>query len=339
MLAPDVLGLPLTLESFDLSLTHRRATNNDVVREAAAAMRASGLGLKAATITPPGRDDVGSPNRLLREGINGSVIHRTGRPIPGVVAPTVPAHPITVARLAVGDAYGAAEGREDIGGDEVAWRTERISRHRCRIVAEYAFSTAARTGAEVYGGPKWTVSPTYEGVLKEEMDEAARRHPAVPYRPTLVDATYAGLLTERFTRPVVIPALNRDGDCLSDLVLALYGTIAGAESMLLALDDYLRPTVAMAEAPHGTAPSLEGLNRANPMAMLLACAAILEFAGSRGDARYGAAGHRLRAATLQAAADGVRTADIGGDATTNEVVDEVIRTLGAARVASPAVLR
>ena len=88
------------------------------------------------------------------------------------------------------------------------------------------------------------------------MDAAAARHPDVPYRPMLIDAAYAGLLTEADDQSLVIPALNRDGDCLSDLVLALFGSIAGAESVLLALDDDLRPTVAMAEAPHGTAPSL-----------------------------------------------------------------------------------
>ena len=61
----------------------------------------------------------------------------------------------------------------------------------------------------------------------------------------------------------------------------------------------------MAEAPHGTAPSLQGKNVANPMAMLLALAAVLDQAGPRsGDARYAEAGTRLRAATLEGAAEG-----------------------------------
>ena len=92
-------------------------------------------------------------------------------------------------------------------------------------------------GGRVYGGPKWTVSPVYEGMLKEEMDAAAERHPEVGYEPLLIDATYAGLLTGRADAPLVIPSLNRDGDLLSDLVLPLFGSIAGAESVLLALDD------------------------------------------------------------------------------------------------------
>ena len=54
----------------------------------------------------------------------------------------------------------------------------------------------------------------------------------------------------------MIPALNRDGDILSDLVLPLFGSIAGAESLLVAFDDDYEPDVVMAEAAHGTAPSL-----------------------------------------------------------------------------------
>ena len=115
-------------------------------------------------------------------------------------------------------------------------------------------------------------------MLKEELDAAAERHPDVPYEPVLIDATYAGLVSGAADTPLVIPALNRDGDCLSDLVMPMFGSIAGAESILLAFDDDFEVDVAMAEAPHGTAPSLQGKDLANPMAMLLACGALLQYA-------------------------------------------------------------
>jgi isocitrate dehydrogenase (NAD+) len=332
VLDPAVLGIDLELIRFDLSLENRRRTTNTVVHEAAAAMKEAGLGLKAATITPEAIGDVGSPNRILREGIGGSVIVRTGRRIPGV-APLAPVvHPIVVVRMAVGDAYGADEGRDGPPGhvNEQAWRTERIDRSICRSVAEYSFRAAQDLDGCVYGGPKWTVSTVYEGMLKEEMDAAAARHPEVVYRPTLIDAAYAGLLTESGAQTLVVPALNRDGDCISDLVLALFGSIAGAESMLLALNEDLVPSVAMAEAPHGTAPSLFGKNVANPMAMLLACGALLDQA-AQGDARFTEAASSIRDATLGAARDGVRTFDLGGESSTSEVVDEVIRRVRASR--------
>jgi isocitrate dehydrogenase (NAD+) len=322
VLAPHVIDLELELPRFDLSLENRRATANAVVHDAAAAIREHGLGLKAATITPEGKTDVGSPNRILREEIGGKVIVRTGRRIPGVV-PFGGVHaPISVVRMAVGDAYGAKEWREGEGADEVAFRTERIERSICRAVAEFAFREAERTGAKVFGGPKFTVSPVYEGLLKEEMDAAAERHPDVGYDPQLIDATFA-LLIASTGDPLVIPALNRDGDILSDLVLPLFGSIAGSESMLVAFaDEQLEPTALMAEAAHGTAPALRGKNIANPMAMILAAAALLS---QTDDDRGRAAGRAVREAALEAVAQGVKTADLGGSSTTSDFTDEVIR--------------
>jgi isocitrate/isopropylmalate dehydrogenase len=272
-------------------------------------------------VTPETRDGVGSPNRILREEIGGKVIVRTGRRIPGVV-PFGGVHaPISVVRMAVGDAYGAKEWREGEGDAEVAFRTERIERGICRSVAEFAFRQAERTGAKVFGGPKYTVSPVYEGMLKEEMDAAAARHPDVPYEPQLIDATFA-LLLQSSGAPLVIPALNRDGDILSDLVLPLFGSIAGSESLLVAFDEDYVPRALMAEAAHGTAPSLEGKDVANPMAMILAAAALLAQAD---DERAQTAGRAIREAAIETVADGIKTADLAGHAGTTEYTDEVIR--------------
>jgi isocitrate dehydrogenase (NAD+) len=321
VLAPDVVGLELELPHYDLSLQSRRATENRIVHEAAAAVREAGLGLKAATVTPEGRDDVGSPNRILREEIGGHVIVRTGRRIPGVVPIGGAHHPISVVRMAVGDAYGAKEWREGEGEDEVAFRTEKIRRGVCRAVAEFSFRHAERTRAKVFGGPKYTVSPVYEGMLKEEMDAAAERHPDVLYEPQLIDATFA-LLVSSTGDPLVIPALNRDGDILSDLVLPLFGSIAGSESLLVAFNPDYTPKALMAEAAHGTAPALFGKNVANPMAMILAAAALLSHADEE---EVRTAGRAIREAALEAVAAGVRTADLAGHASTSEFTDEVIR--------------
>jgi isocitrate dehydrogenase (NAD+) len=327
VLDPGVLSVDLEVERFDLSLERRRETDNEVVLAAARAMREAGYGLKAATITPEGKDDVGSPNRILREEVGGKVIVRTGRRIPGVVGPVSGVHhPISVVRMAIEDAYGAKQWREGSEGadDEVAFRTEKVTRSTCRAVAEYGFQTAERMQARVYGGPKWTVSPVYEGMLKEEMDAAAARHPDVDYQPVLIDATYAGLLTGAADAPLVIPALNRDGDCLSDMVLPMFGSIAGAESVLLAFDDDYEVDVAMAEAPHGTAPSLMGKDLANPMAMLLACGAVLSYAAVGGVAGAERASRAVYEGVLETVATGVKTLDLGGSASTTEFTDAVL---------------
>jgi isocitrate/isopropylmalate dehydrogenase len=320
VIEPEVIGMPLALERFDLSLERRRETENGVVHEAAAAMKRAGLGLKAATITPEAKGDVGSPNAILRSEIDGKVIVRTGRRLPGV-RPVAGMHaPISIVRMAVGDAYGAKEWREESGDDEIAFRTERIERSVCRVVAEYAFVHARKTNSKVFGGPKYTVSPVYEGMLKEEMDAAAARHPDVVYEPQLIDATYA-LLISSGGDPMVIPALNRDGDCLSDLVMQLFGSIAGAESVLLAFDRSLKPTVVMAEAPHGTAPRLYGKNVANPMAMILACAALLSYIP---DPKAASASRAIYESVVETVRAGIATSDLGGSASTTELTEAVI---------------
>jgi isocitrate dehydrogenase (NAD+) len=328
VLDPSVTGLQLAFEEYDLSLANRRATANRVVLDAAHALKRHRIGLKAATITPEAKDDVGSPNRILRDAIGASVIVRTGRKLPRVL-PVGGIHaPISVVRMAVGDAYGAKEWRSGEGLDQTASRTETISRRICRYVSEYAFQHAQRSGATVFGGPKFTVSPVYEGMLKEEMDAAARRHPKVPYDPQLIDATYALLLSAAGDAPLVIPSLNRDGDCLSDLVMQLFGSIAGAESLVLAFPtavsedaEGLKPSVVMAEAPHGTAPRLYGKSVANPLAMILAAAAALSYID---DPRARGASRAIHDAAIASLSEGIATADLGGHATTSEFTDAVI---------------
>jgi isocitrate/isopropylmalate dehydrogenase len=322
VLDPELLGIEIEIVHCDLSLENRRATNNAVCNDAAELLLETGLGIKAATITPEGADDVGSPNRIIREGIAGKVIVRTGRRLPGVTPVAGVHHPISICRMAVGDAYGAEESREPDGDDELAHRRETIRRSDCRAVAEYAFREADRLGGRVYGGPKWTVSPVYEGMLKEEMDAAAERHPEVTYQPVLIDATLAGLVSGAGSEPLVIPCLNRDGDLLSDLVLPLFGSIAGAESVLLALDDDLRVKVAMSEAPHGTAPALEGKDVANPMGMILAGAAVLHYAGAEEQSRA------IYDAVFDTVAAGISTPDLGGHAGTTAFTDGVCARLG-----------
>src|SRR5881628_195450 len=321
LLEPGVLGVEVKTRDFDLSLEERRRTSNQSVLDAAAALMELGYGIKAATITPEGAGDVGSPNAILRKQIDGRVIVRTGRRIPGV-RPLAGVHsPISVIRMAVDDAYGAREWREAHDLDEWAFRTEKISRRTCRIVADFAFHHAQRIEAKVFGGPKYTVSPVYEGMFKEELDAAAERHADVDYEPQLIDATYA-LLLATTGEALVIPALNRDGDTLSDLVMQMFGTIAGAESTLLAFDEAGSVSAAMTEAPHGTAPALEGKNVANPMAMIMAVASLLGYIKSDAARR---ASRAVYEAALEAVSDGVRTAELAGHAATTEFTDEVIR--------------
>ena len=195
VLDPDLLGLEIQLERFDLSLENRRVTSNGVVEEAASAMRAAGLGVKAATITPEGAGDVGSPNRILREEVGGKVILRTGRRLPGVTPVAGVHHPISIVRMAVEDAYGAREWRENGAGweTEVAYRTERVTRSTCRAVADTRSgprSGVARGCTEARNGRS---PPSTRGCSRRRWMRRRRATRTVEYQPVLIDATYAGL--------------------------------------------------------------------------------------------------------------------------------------------------
>jgi isocitrate/isopropylmalate dehydrogenase len=94
--------------------------------------------------------------------------------------------------------------------------------------------------------------------------------------------------------------------------------------VLLGLDEDDRTTVAMAEAPHGTAPALQGKDIANPMAMILAGAAVLHYAGEAGRAGAEEASRRIYESVFETTAAGIRTPDLGGHAGTTEFTDAVI---------------
>src|SRR5262249_17274035 len=134
VLDPALIGVDLSLQHYDLSLERRRATNNQVVEEAAEAILAAGFGLKAATITPEGVEDVGSPNLILRERLGAHVIVRTGRRIPGVRPLGGVNGPVTLVRMAVGGGDGA-NGRGGkcmeprSGGKGRGWRKSPIGRN------------------------------------------------------------------------------------------------------------------------------------------------------------------------------------------------------------------
>ena len=239
-------------------------------------MRETGLGLKAATITPEIKGDVGSPNAILRQEIDGTVIVRTGRRLPGVLPVGGVSAPMSVVRMAVATptrpksgARARATTRSPTAPNTsaaapAAWSPSSPSARPARWArrSSAAPNTPSRPSTRACSRKKWTPPPSATPM------SATSRSSLTPPTPCCWPAP---------SEPLVIPALNRDGDCLSDLVLAFYGSIAGSESILLSFDENFEPKVVMTEAPHGTAPSLQGKNIANPLAMILAGASLLTF--------------------------------------------------------------
>ena len=181
------LGVELDLQHHDLSLAARRRTNNGVVRDAAAAMRRR-LDSVSRPRPSPRRRSAGwaRPIGSLREGSAARSSCARDGASPG--SPHVVRDQPPSSSCAWPSATPTAPRRAATGGrgtaQESAWRTERIERRSAAVSPSSAFIAATHDhGGLVFGGPKWTVSPTYEGMLKEEMDAAAARHPEVSYRP------------------------------------------------------------------------------------------------------------------------------------------------------------
>jgi isocitrate/isopropylmalate dehydrogenase len=107
----------------------------------------------------------------------------------------------------------------------------------------------------------------------------------------------------------------------------MFGSIAGAESVLLAFDESYDTRVAMAEAPHGTAPALQGKDLANPLAMILACGALLRHATDRSGPQAERASRAIYEAALETVGAGIKTPDLGGHSGTTEFTTAVLERL------------
>ena len=148
--APDVIGIELDLDRYDLSLEHRRATATTSSPRPRARCARPATASRRRPSRPRARTTWAPPTASCARRSTARSSSAPGRRIPGVTPIAGVHHPISVVRMAVEDAYGAKQWREGTEGapDEVAYRTEKVTRSTCRAVAEYAFRTAAQDGRQ-----------------------------------------------------------------------------------------------------------------------------------------------------------------------------------------------
>lgn len=303
----------LNLVPFDLSLEGRLATNDKVTSDAAEHMRGSKVGLKAPTITQ-GAETRGprfkSPNITLRRGIGGVAIVREANRIPGVESPNrYVSGPIVVIRKATEGIYEGMEWKTE-DGDRV-YRQEFMSKSRMEAVAEFSVRFAIENNLVLWSATKHTISRIFEGAFQKILDDAASAGVATKklvYQPWLIDAVYQALMKPPERLAIVCDAFN--GDCLGDLVPAMFGSVAGCGSILVG-DDGVR----LFDPPHGTAPSLLGLDKANPLATLIAISGAVGYAARLEGNETGLAfAERVKAAAFEVIEAGTATFDLVGEA-------------------------
>jgi isocitrate dehydrogenase (NAD+) len=191
------------------------------------------------------------------------------------------------------------------------------TRSGSRRIAEFAFDYALKNGRKkVTIVHKANVLKALSGIFLETAREVARKYEGkVAMDDRIIDACAMQLVLKPWQFDVILTT-NLFGDILSDEIAGLVGGLGMVPGANIGVE------AAIFEAVHGSAPDIAGRGIANPLALLLAAAMMLDHAG-RSDAAL-----KLRAAidgTLRD--DGVRTGDLGGQATTRDMTQAIVRRI------------
>jgi len=195
--------------------------------------------------------------------------------------------------------------------EDMALAVRKISAAASQRIARTAFELAMRRDKHVTMVHKANVLKVTDGLFIREVVKVADAFPDVRLDEMLVDAMAARLIREPEAFDVIVTS-NMYGDILSDEAAALCGGL-GLASALNAGDEH-----AVAQAVHGSAPDISGRGIANPAALMLSTAMLLDWLGIRHDKPiFAVAADLLEGAVNAALADaGNHTPDLGGDAST-----------------------
>ncbi len=212
--------------------------------------------------------------------------------------------------------------------DQVVADTMIITRAGTRRISEFAFKLAASRSGRPIDGQKCVTCVDKANVFRslaffrKVFDETARGHPDIQSESVHVDAMTMYLVQRPWDFDVLVTE-NMFGDILSDLGAGLVGGLGLAPSAEIG------DRFAMFQPSHGSAPAIAGKGCANPLAMVLSCAMMLDWLGQKyGDAAAIAAASRVEAAVKAFLRDAkVFTPDLGGRSTTRDVGAAVIAGL------------
>jgi tartrate dehydrogenase/decarboxylase/D-malate dehydrogenase len=226
-----------------------------------------------------------------------------------------------VVRENVEGEYSEIGGRLNRGfPDEMAVQEAVFTRPGVTRIVDYAFDLAATRGGHVTSATKSNGIVHTMPFWDEIVSERAARHPEVPWRQEHIDALVAKLVLQPSAYDVVVGS-NLFGDILSDLAAAIAGSIGIAPAANLNPE---REFPSMFEPVHGSAPDIAGKGIANPLGALWSASMMLDHL------RRPDAARALMTGIERALADGsVRTPDLGGTATTQELTDAVLAVVPA----------
>ncbi|ETI88523.1 MAG: Isocitrate dehydrogenase NADP [Clostridium butyricum DORA_1] len=274
--------IDLKTEYYDLGLEYRNETNDQVTVDSANAIKKYGVGVKCATITPNAarveeynlKEMWKSPNGTIRAILDGTVFRA-----PIIVGPVKPyvrswKKPITIARHAYGDIYKASEMKiEGKGKCELVFTSENGEVQRELVhnfdssgvvmgmhninksiesFARSCFNYALDLKQDLWFGAKDTISKKYDHTFKDVFEEIFEKEYkekfekcGIAYKYTLIDAAVANVIKSE--GGMLWACKNYDGDVMSDMIAAAFGSIAMMTSVLVSPDGKYE-----FEAAHGT---------------------------------------------------------------------------------------
>ena len=275
------------------------------------AIEVCGWALKGPTATPIGKG-FRSINVQLRQRFATYANLRPVHTLPGV--PTRFENvDLVIVRENTEDLY---KGIEYMLTDDIANGVKLITRPACEKICRFAFDYARKNGRKkVTAVHKANIMKLTDGLFLRTFREVAEDYPDIEANDCIIDALCMKLV-QRPEQFDVLVAPNLYGDIISDLCAGLVGGLGFAPSANIG--DKTR----IYEAVHGSAPDIAGQDKANPSAILMAFAMMLNDLGMTGKA------DKLNAAIQAQVAEGkVITADIGGTAGTKEFTQAVIARL------------
>jgi 3-isopropylmalate dehydrogenase len=224
---------------------------------------------------------------------------------------------LLVVRELTGGIYFGDRGRREAAGSTEAYDTCVYSEREIERIAEVGFRFARTRVTSV---DKANILETSR-LWREVVGRVGAKHPETQLDHLLVDNAAMQLVSRPSSFDVILTE-NMFGDILSDEAAMLTGSIGMLPSASVGEPD----TPGLFEPVHGSAPDIAGSGTANPLAMFGSVAMML---------RYGL-GREDEAAAVESAVDralegGLRTADLGGDATTEQATEAVLANLEQAR--------
>ena len=224
---------------------------------------------------------------------------------------------IVVRELTGGLYFGQPKGREIIDGIERAVDTLVYNEVEIRRVVRMAFQLAEQRRKKVTSVDKANVLESSR-LWRKVTAEVAAEFPDVELENMLVDTAAMRLVASPANIDVLVTE-NMFGDILTDEASVLTGSMGMLPSASLGATD-----AGLYEPIHGSAPDIAGKGIANPLGTILSTALLLRYS-----LKLSEAAARIERAVDQAISDGLRTVDLGGKLTSQQMTDEVIARLGS----------